>query len=202
MPGPWSAASPTGSTARAIQEIITNPVRGSHAAYAITLNGVYYNSNTLASGATWTNITGNLFSLTVPAFGNVARGNPAAHRADLAPGRLAVRDARRRRDSGAATYPVLYVSGDGGVFRSIDNGKTWTDFPTAAVQLDNTPTVEAQTTAVEQGYLPNAKVTSMTMATGNINPQTGRATAQTGDPSLLVATTYGAGRSRFDSRRW
>jgi len=55
----------------------------------------------------------------------------------------------------------------------------------------------AQATAQEQGYLPNAKVTSLTMATGNVNPQTGRATFSgangVNDPSLLLATTFGRG---------
>ena len=59
-------------------KIITDPTRGSHDAYAVTQEGVYYMANSTASGATWKNITGNLFSLTINPFGN--RRSQAQHR--------------------------------------------------------------------------------------------------------------------------
>src|SRR5262249_27462970 len=45
----------------AIQAIITNPTPGSHEAYAVTLRGVYHMPNSNIPGATWQNITSNLF---------------------------------------------------------------------------------------------------------------------------------------------
>src|SRR5207253_8947316 len=48
-------------------------------------------------------------------------------------------------------HPYLYVGGEGGVFRSTDNGKTWTIFPNVAV--DGAP--------VDGGYLPMAHVTDL-----------------------------------------
>ena len=65
---------------RAIEQIITDPTRGSHAAYAVTTNGVYYMANSIASTSnptpTWVNITGNLKTLIYSIFGQSY--NPAA----------------------------------------------------------------------------------------------------------------------------
>jgi len=49
--------------------------------------------------------------------------------------------------TGGGTHPVLYASGDGGVFRSLDDGTTWTSFPDQS--FDVAP--------VDGGYLPNAQ---------------------------------------------
>ena len=81
-------------------------------------------------------------------------------------------------------YPVLYASGYGGVFRSIDNGATWTVFPNTA--FDAAP--------VDGGYLPSVDVTNLQLVLGDINPDTGHAVQTTGDPEVLLASTYGAGR--------
>ena len=49
------------------------------------------------------------------------------------------------------THPVLYVGGEGGVYRSLDGGQTWTPFPDVA--LDGA--------RYEGGLLPNAHVTAL-----------------------------------------
>ncbi len=46
-----------------IQSIVPNPTRGSHEAYAVTSNGVFHIADSTAANASWTNITGNLYSL-------------------------------------------------------------------------------------------------------------------------------------------
>src|SRR5262249_3410817 len=48
------------------------------------------------------------------------------------------------------------------------------------------------------GYLPNAHVTSLQIAIGNVNPTTGRAVASAGAPSTMMASTFG--RSSFAIR--
>ncbi len=90
----------------------------------------------------------------------------------------------------SGTNPILYVAGDSGVYRSLDNGASWTDFPNTDPQLDAAP--------VNGGYLPHVAVTSMSLSDGNINTQTGRATISNAngvtDPSILVASTFGRGQ--------
>jgi len=88
-------------------------------------------------------------------------------------------------------YPALYVSGYGGVFRSIDNGATWSVFPNTS--FDAAP--------VDGGYLPSVDVTNLQLVLGNIDPNTGHATqasnstipGATPDPEILLASTFGAG---------
>ena len=74
-------------------------------------------------------------------------------------------------------------SGYGGVFRSLDNGQTWTVFPNTA--FDSAP--------VDGGYLPSVEVTSLALNLGDISPATGHATQVVGDPEVLLATTFGRG---------
>src|SRR5262249_9923624 len=77
--------------------------------------------------------------------------------------------------------PVLYVGGQGGVFRSTDRGRTWTPFPDTS-----------DGAAVAGGYLPNARVTDLDLVLGNINPQTGQPDQSVGF-NMLMASTYGRG---------
>jgi subtilisin-like proprotein convertase family protein len=103
-------------------------------------------------------------------------------------------------------FPTLYVGGEGGVYRSLDRGQTWSVFPTIA-----------NDTAVQDGgYIPNAHVTHLQLMTGNINPADGlpSGAASTWDAgptnpnasgdghqlggqaagyNVLLATTYGRG---------
>ena len=179
----------------AVLRIITDPLRGSHDAFAVTLNGVYYIPNSVVSPSnpnpTWQNITGNLFSLMTPgAYGNTSEATQQLNYLTSLQVDWRYLIPNVPGNASAGTHPVLYVSGDGGVFRSLDNGLTWTDFPNTDPQLDNGP--------VEGGYLPHTTVTSMQLSDGNINPQTGRATISTAngvtDPSLLSLSTYGRGQ--------
>ena len=85
----------------------------------------------------------------------------------------------------AAVHPVLYVSGNTGVYRSIDGGQTWSLFPSSATNLDGSPQ--------SGGYLPVVKVTDLDLSIGAVNPTTGANVTQPGDSNLLVATTDGQG---------
>ncbi len=80
------------------------------------------------------------------------------------------------------THPVVYVGGNGGIFRSRDNGITWTYFPN----------VSTDGASQEGGYLPNTNVTSLNLILGNVNSSTGFADASTG-LNMLMASTYGRG---------
>ena len=81
------------------------------------------------------------------------------------------------------THPVLYASAESGVYRSVDDGLTWALFPNVA--FDGAPS--------DGGQLPKAHVTDLNLALGRIDPTTGRAVAQPGDPNTLLATTFGRG---------
>ena len=85
----------------------------------------------------------------------------------------------------ALTHPVLYVSGNTGVYRSIDGGQTWSLFPASASNLDGSPQ--------NGGYLPNVKITDLDLSIGAVNPTTGANVTQPGDSNLLTATTDGQG---------
>ena len=70
--GHWtniSAGLPTGTAAAAVKEIITDPNRGSHDAYAVTDDGVYYMANSTSSTATWVDLTSGLTQLAYSIFG-------------------------------------------------------------------------------------------------------------------------------------
>jgi hypothetical protein len=153
--------------------ITTNTVRGSHEAFAVTQNGVYHMLDSSVPGASWVNITGSLFSLTHSLFLNQTQSGPRMLKGTTGLDALAV-DWR-------TSVPTLYVGGDGGVFRSLDLGKTWTFFPDVN-----------DGAAINGGYLPNAKVTKLELVLGNV--QAGRIVPlQSTGPDLLVAYTFGRG---------
>ena len=64
----------SGLDGSSVTGIYPDPDRGSHAAYAVTLTGVFFSPDTIAlaeSGQTvWTNITSNLTSIQYNPFGN------------------------------------------------------------------------------------------------------------------------------------
>ena len=194
-----------GLSGGSVRYIATNPARGSHEAYAVTSGGVFHivdsrarfdsNPNNDADGQ-WTNITSNLFQLTHNIFGNPDFEDTQLRylEALTVDWRYVLPDTVNAGGGTApsnefATHPVLYVGGDGGVFRSIDDGKSWTRFPAAEPNsLATTPTPPGA-----GGGLPNATVTDMRMSIGKIDPTTGRAVAAPGDPNILAAFTYGRG---------
>ena len=59
--GSWTNI--TAGLSGSVQSIVPNPTRGSHEAYAVTSNGVFHIADSTVPGATWTNISGNLFSI-------------------------------------------------------------------------------------------------------------------------------------------
>jgi subtilisin-like proprotein convertase family protein len=201
-----------------VQQIITDPTRGSHDAYAVTRDGVFYlpDSILLANNPTntadeWVNITANLPKLAYSIFGQFY--NPATdpnaktyqQAVDLssiaADWRYSVPNSPAYTD-GPPTHPVLYVAagdafGSGsGVFQSTDGGQNWTYFPDTSYGA-----------VVEGGYMPHVAVTSLSLSLGNISVNTGfptldgpdapnpvnRTTALNADPDTLMAATYGQG---------
>jgi subtilisin-like proprotein convertase family protein len=179
----------------AIRSIVTNPNRGSHEAYAVTNGGVFHIVDSTAPGATWQNINGidvageaphNLFSLTHNLFGDPNQVDTLLRGlTSLAVDWRYVIPTSFTNPSPVGTFPILYVGGNGGVFRSIDNGKTWGRFPDAA--LNNTPIQ-----AGNGGLFPVVQVNDLDLALGNIDPTTGRPSTYNSQ-NVLLATTYGQG---------
>src|SRR5439155_4969783 len=100
-----------------------------------TARGVYWMADSSAAAPTWVNITGNLFSaaLTRTLFNDPAQALPtlrslASLQADW---RYAIPD--DLTNPAGPTHPVLYAGGNGGVYRSLDKGVTWTYFPDMTV---------------------------------------------------------------------
>ena len=168
----------------AVQEIVTDPTRGSHDLYAVTQRGVYFMADSSLAAPTWVNITGNVFAITHKPFGNTIVDLTETQLKNLtsiaADWRFAIPDDPTKPNG--PNHPVLYVGGEGGVYRSTDKGKTWTAFPNVAADGSN----------VDGGMLPDAHITQLSIAQGNIDPNTGFG-SQPGGPDLLLATTYGRG---------
>ena len=78
---------------------------------------------------------------------------------------------------------MLYAGTDGGVFRSLDEGTTWTFFP------DQTIDGARQ----EGGELPIVAISALTLTTGDVNPTNGNIVDQPDALNMLVATTAGRG---------
>ncbi|WP_254054149.1 Ig-like domain-containing protein, partial [Singulisphaera sp. GP187] len=181
----WTDIS-TGLDGSPVLKILADPTRGNHNAYAITQKGVYYTANSLSSGTNpvWTSITGNLFTLTTSAFGDPTLVNgQAQYLTSIVADWRYVIPITPAPLNGPATHPVLYVSAESGVYRSLDNGQTWALFPN--ITFDAAP--------LDGGLLPNVHVSDLNLALGNVDPTTGRPVAQPGDPNNLFASTFGRG---------
>jgi subtilisin-like proprotein convertase family protein len=192
-----------GNLAGRVMAIVPSPERGSHEAYLVTTNAVYHVPDSLAAGAQWRNITGNLFGVTQNVFGDPALVDTRLKAGELKglavdwryvlPDNRSIPDLYLVPPANPAdrniTSPMIYVGGQGGVFRSTNNGGAWTSFPSPeANSIATTPVPPG-----EGGGLPNADVTDLDTALGKIDPTTGRAIPVDGDPNLLVAWTYGRG---------
>ncbi len=184
--GAWTNIS-HGLDGLAVEQIVTDPARGSHDAYAVTLGGVYFMPDSTAANATWIRLDdttgkGPLNTLTRGNFNNP--NDPVATElyftSIAADWRYAIPNTPG--NPAAGTHPVLYVGANGGVYRSLDQGTTWTYYPD----------VNSDGAVNEGGNLPNATVTALNLVLGNVNPATGFT-----DPSAglnqLVVTTYGSG---------
>jgi len=165
----------------AVESITTDPLRGSHDAYAVTASGVFYMANSIASASNpnpkWVNITSNIHKLAYSIFGQTYdptgdTGNSVKLNQALSLSSI-VADWRYQipfdpTDPSQGTHPVLYVgsgspgSNGSGVYQSLDNGATWTLFP------DKTYGAVA-----EGGDLPHVSVTDLNVSLGNVNATTG-----------------------------
>lgn len=179
--GHWTNIS-AGLDGSSVAAIVTNPTRGSHEVYVATAGGVFYMADSSAANPTWLNITGNLFKLTHNSFNDPALPETLLRYATtmVADWRFSIPD-NPALPSGPV-HPVLYVGGEGGVFRSTDKGKTWALYPSIATEGASR----------DGGYLPDAHVTQLELGTGNINPTTGRPDAGT-SLDVLYASTFGRG---------
>lgn len=184
----WANVS-TGLDGSPVQMIAPNPARGAFDAYAVTQRGVYYNPNVKANAA-WQNISGNLFSLTRKPLDDGAGddGTETALKfltAIVPDWRYVIPN--NFSNPAAGTHPMLYAAGFGGVYRSLDQGQTWSFFPdSGAGSLLTSPLGNG-------GGLPTTQVTDLDLSLGNIDPVTGRANTA-GGPNVLVASTYGRGQ--------
>jgi subtilisin-like proprotein convertase family protein len=165
-----------------VEQIVTNPNRGSHEAFAVTQDGVYYMADSSATGATWVNVTGNVLSIMENTFGTslLAENRAKSLSSIIADWRYQV--PRDPNDLSKGLFPVLYVGGNAGVYRSLDAGATWTQFPNQSIDGADT----------DGGLLPHAPVTDLDFQLGNINPTTGQPLVSTGS-DLLMASTFGRG---------
>lgn len=171
-----------------IMAIRPNPTRGEYDAFAVTRQGVYYNPNA-KGGAAWQNISGNLFEISHdPLSLGLARNGDEDLLRELTSlqvdWRYVIPDDFSNPNGPA--HPVLYASGRGGVFRSIDNGRTWNRFP----EGQETGLLESP---LPGGGLPNVRITDLDLSLGPIDPTTGRPHTA-GAPNVLVATTFGRGQ--------
>ncbi|MFO0959111.1 MAG: Ig-like domain-containing protein [Isosphaeraceae bacterium] len=209
----------------AVVAIVPNPNPGSREAYAVTTDGVYHIADAGAANASWREITSNLFATdgtgltytsSVGAIENYlvnANGVKRNLTGLAVDWRYQISDTPGSDPRNPLTsHPILYVSGNTGVFRSIIdsgqvNGAKWTIFPdSGSTSLNAAP--------VPGGYLPNVLVTSIDLSLGDIDPATGRAQARRlqdpskpednnpasatynpayTSPNMMVATTYGRG---------
>ncbi|HWE36768.1 MAG TPA: Ig-like domain-containing protein [Isosphaeraceae bacterium] len=168
-----------------VQQIVADPTRGSHDAYAVTADGVYFMADSSAANPSWQKITGNLFDVMHNPFNKPSLAETQARVLTSIQVDWRYVIPNNFSDPNGPSHPMLYVSGEGGVYRSYDFGTTWTIFPdSGAGSLLNSP--------VPEGDLPNAHINELSLVLGNVDPTTGRPDVATG-PNLLLATTYGRG---------
>ncbi|MGL4419571.1 MAG: hypothetical protein ACRCZF_02805, partial [Gemmataceae bacterium] len=195
--GNWRDIS-AGLDGNPVMQIVTNPDRGTRDAFAVTTKGIFYTpeagrSATPTSPAVaaqpWINITGNIFNLRKSIFSDPNQTPFSTDDLPRALRSLTSIQVDWRYDQiingldPTLNESMIYVAGDGGVFRSKDFGTTWTFFPN--VVEDGAP--------VNGGYLPNAYITDLDLSIGAIDPNTGSPVSSGGNLNMLVASTFGRG---------
>jgi subtilisin-like proprotein convertase family protein len=191
---------PAGST---VEQIVADPRQGTHDAYAVVTgptsatSGVFYMPDSTASGATWQKIDdtagyGSLFNLTTPVFNGTNNYYPAL--TDLTSIAVDWRFAVpvNPSDPNSPAYPVVYVAGNGGVYRTEDNGLSTTTNANITAGWTPYPDTNLDGAGVEGGGLPHVDVTSLQLVTGNTTTSSGLPQSTTGY-NLLVAGTFGEG---------
>jgi subtilisin-like proprotein convertase family protein len=163
-----------------IMKIVPNPQRGTHEMFVVTQQGVYHMPDWTAPGAVWVDLTANLKTISATGYGNAAWTVPVL--SSFEPIATLAVDWRATYGSQIG-QPILYVGGDGGVFRAVANADAtiWSRYTGAA-----------QASSSDGGGLPVAKVTDLDLVLGNIDPNTGRV-IPAASPDMLVATTLGRG---------
>ena len=198
-----------------VQSIITDPIRGSHDAFAVTSGGIFYLKDSVLLGNNptntkyeWVNITGDIHNLAYSIFGqnydpttdpNAIKLNQAqlSLSSIVADWRYTIPNSAND-PNGPGFHPVLYVgvgnsAGNGsGVYQSLDDGLTWSLFPSTSFGA-----------VAQGGDLPHAAVTDLDLSLGNVDKNTGmpnlagpydpNSPTNTPDPDVLLATTYGRG---------
>jgi subtilisin-like proprotein convertase family protein len=170
----------SGLDGASVKSITTDPIRGTHDAYAVTSTGVFYIADSIPSASNptpkWVNITNNIHTLAYSIFGqnydptsdkNTVTLNQALSLSSI------VADWRylipfNPADPSSGYHPVLYVSSGSsgstgsGVYQSLDNGASWSLFPSAAYGA-----------VADGGDLPHVSVTDLNTSLGNIDANTG-----------------------------
>lgn len=187
-----------------IVKIVPNPAHNSREVFVATQQGVYYLDDAvgaISGKSQWVSITGNLFGIQRPSmFGEEPTSPTVVTTNKLQSISSIAVDWRNPQpidptDEKSPILPSLYVSGDGGVFRSrelslIGNSK-WSFFPD----------VENESARVDGGYLPNAKIMDLDLSIGKFNvtnvdpnnPDRKLLYLPSDSLNMLVATTYGRG---------
>ena len=211
--GSWLNIS-LGLDGSSVQQIITDPARGSHEVYAVTRTGVFFlqDSIVLGQNATtaadeWVNISGGVKSLATSIFGQsytifgqnydpTTDPNAEPYFLTTVLNSIAANwnyTIPNNPDNLSLGYhPVLYVAGNSGVYMSTDNGTTWSLYPSttfgAVAQGGDLPHADITDLSLSQGNI--AVATGMPDLAGPFNPEHPNATP---DPDLLLATTFGEG---------
>ena len=188
---PWKVSAPltlpNGTTDNTpILKIIASPVSGRFDAYAVTRQGVYYLADARVATPTWTNISGNIFSVPQTIYGVAGDTFNISELTAIAVDWRGIGGVPN--DSNTPQPAILYVGSEGAVFRSRNagaaGGTTWSLFPN--VIGDGAP--------ADGGYLPRNRVTDLDLSIGNIDPTTGQPKKDGSGLNLLLATTYGRGQ--------